>query len=79
MPHKAPSRAVSLVYLSALCLTVSACLGLGEEAPPNGMSQQQLTQVQMAASALPRLQPGDRFTYDSDNITDMSIGIKYRF
>jgi len=69
MPHKIPSSVASLACVSALCLTLSACLGLGEDAPPNGMSQQQLTQVQMAASALPRLQPGNRFTYDNPDVT----------
>jgi hypothetical protein len=55
--------------LFGLCLALSACLGLGEGTPPEGMSQQQVSQVQKAASSLPDLRPGDRFTYDNPDVT----------
>lgn len=60
----------SLIGVTGLCLSLSACAGLGgNETPPKGISQQQMSQIQMAANALPRLKPGDRFTYDNPDVT----------
>lgn len=60
----------SNVFLVALTLGLSACASMEErDAAVTGIEPERLEQVRAAAAAPPRLQAGDRFSYDSPDVT----------
>ncbi len=60
----------SHVFLVALTLGLSACASMEErDAAVTGIEPERLEQVRAAAAAPPRLQAGDRFSYDNPDVT----------